>query len=187
MAYMLGLMQRLRIPAIAAALVSGAVLSACAPTVGPPSRSAMGGPSPSFRADDFAWSTGMGGNGLTGRLTYKAGTARYTCANSSVILTPETPWTRQRMQALYRSTERAALPADEVRARTPAAPPGGDYSAFVRRTTCDATDRYSFSGLPNGAWYVITIGRPVAEPNGASVALMRRVVTRSGRVTAGDL
>jgi hypothetical protein len=189
MAYMLGHMLRFRIPAAAATVLAfGAVLSACAPTMGPPMRGGMGpGPSSAFRASDFAWSTGVGRNGLAGRLAYKAGTARYTCANSSVILTPETPWTRQRMLVLYRSTERAALPADEVRARTPAAPPGGDYSDFVRRATCDATDRYSFSGLPNGSWYVITIGRPVAQPNGASVALMRRVVTRGGRVTAADL
>jgi hypothetical protein len=190
MAYMLGPMQRFRIPAVAMVLAFGAVLSACAPTMGPPSRGGMGprpGASADFRASDFAWSTGLGRNGLTGRLTYKAGTARYTCASSSVILTPETPWTRQRMLVLYRSTERAALPADQVRARTPAAPPGGDYSDFVRRATCDDTDRFSFSGLPNGAWYVITIARPVAQPNGASVALMRRVVTRGGRVTAADL
>jgi hypothetical protein len=188
MAYMLGPMQRSSLPTVAAVLVLGAVLSACAPTVGPPMRGGMagGGPSPAFRADDFGWSTGVGRNGLAGRLTYRAGNATYTCANSSVILTPETPWTRRRMLALYRSTERAALPADEVRARTPAAPPGGDYSAFVRRTTCDASDRYSFSGLPNGAWYVITIGRPAAQ-NGANIALMRRVVTRGGRLTAGDL
>ena len=189
MAYMFGAMQqRFRIPAVVVALVSGAVLSACAPTAGfGPSLGGPGGSAPPFRADDFAWSTGMGGNGLTGRVTYRAGTARYTCAGSSVILTPETPWTRQRILALYRSTERAALPADEVRARTQATPAAVDYSDYVRRTTCDANDRYSFSGLPNGAWYVITIARPAADPNGASVALMRRAITRGGRVAALDL
>ena len=53
----------------------------------------------------------------------------------------------------------------------------------MKRATCDAQDRFSFSGLPNGAWYVITIGRPVGQPKGDTIALMKRVTTRGGRVT----
>jgi hypothetical protein len=174
------------IPALA--LLS--LVCACTPSLGPspPSRigATPGGP-PAFRAADFGWSQGPGRNGVTGKVAYRQGPVRYTCAGSTVILTPETPWTRQRMAILYKSAERAALPADEVRARTPSAPAGGDYSAFVRRATCDTTDRYSFSGLPDGAWYVITIARPVGEAKAGAVALMRRAVTKSGRLTNADL
>ncbi|MDP3299269.1 MAG: hypothetical protein Q8M38_04105, partial [Phenylobacterium sp.] len=102
-----------------------------------------------------------------------------------VVLTPETPWTRRRMSILYSSPEAAALPADEVRARTPSAP-NDDYSSFVRRSTCDAADRFSFSNLPDGAWFVITVARPSAGA-GESVAIMRRVVTRGGRISPIDL
>lgn len=169
-----------RLPLIPA-LAAGALLTACAPTMGPPPRGAPAVGAAGFRADDFAWSTATGRGGVAGRLAYHQGPVRFTCANSTVILTPETPWTRRRMGVLYRSTEVAALPAEEVRARTPSAP-GEDYSAYVRRTTCDAASRFSFTGLPDGAWYVITIARPVAS-SGANMALMKRVVTRGGRTT----
>lgn len=103
----------------------------------------------------------------------------------TVVLTPETLWVRRRMTILYNSPERAALPADEVRARTPSAP-NDDYSAFVRRTTCDANNRFNFSGLPDGAWFVITVARPVGG-QGQTMAIMRRVTTRGGRATVAEL
>jgi hypothetical protein len=164
------------------ALAAAAALAGCAPTLGPPP---PGRPQPpaasSFRAEDFAWSTEAGRGGIAGRVTYHSGKTRFGCANATVILTPETGWTRRRMQVLYRSSESAAEPAEAVRARTPAAP-AGDYSAFVRRTTCDAESRFSFSGLPDGAWYAITIAKP-ASGEGPGIALMKRVVTQNGRVT----
>ena len=135
-----------------------------------------------FSAADFAWAQVAGRNGIAGRLAYRQGTTTYTCAGSGVVLTPETAWSRRRMTVLYGSSERAVLPADEVRKRTPSAP-AGDAGPFVKRTTCDSADRFSFSGLPNGAWYAITIARPTGQAQGGTVAVMRRVVTRGGRVT----
>jgi hypothetical protein len=177
-----------RVRLLTFAILSAAALSACAPTLGPPPppRGSFAPPSADeFRPGDFSWSAVPGHGGITGHVVYKVGQRRFTCAGASVILTPETPWSRHRMNTLYKSAEHAALPADEVRARTPSAP-AGDYSAFVRRTTCAAGDRFSFSGLPEGAWYVITIAKPAAGP-GPSMALMRRAVTRDGRVTNVDL
>lgn len=170
------------IPALGLAAI---VVSACAPTLGPPAPGRRPPPpsgSANFSAADFAWAQQPGRNGIAGRLAYRQGATAYTCAGSGVVLTPETAWSRRRMNVLYGSTERSALPADEVRKRTPKAPPG-DAGPFVKRTTCDSSDRFSFSGLPNGAWYVITIARPVSQPQGATIALMRRVTTRGGRLT----
>jgi hypothetical protein len=161
------------------ALAAASALAACAPTLGPPP---PGGPGPSsFRAEDFSWSTEPGHGGVAGHVVFRDGATRYSCAHATVILTPETPWTRDRMQMLYHSTESAAEPADEVRARTPSAP-AGDYSAYVRRTTCDAASRFAFSGLPDGAWFAITIAKPVGG-EGPGIALMKRVTTHAGRVT----
>jgi hypothetical protein len=164
-------------------------VSACAPTLGPPppggrptGRPAPNGGPPNFSAADFAWAQAPGRAGIQGHLAYRNGGGAYTCAGSGVVLTPETPWSRRRMNVLYGSTERAALPADEVRKRTPSAP-AGDAGPYVKRTTCDANSRFAFSGLPNGSWYAITIARPAGQPQGATVALMRRVTTRGGRVT----
>lgn len=159
------------------------LLSACAPTLGPPPPTPAAAPYVEpFRAADFAWAQGAGRGVIVGRLA--AGPVRYTCAGASVILTPETPWSKARMVALYKSDTRSALPTDEVRARTPAAPPG-DSGPYIRRTTCDTTDHFTFTGLPDGAWYAITIAKPVT--GGPSMALMRRVVTRSGRVSSLEL
>lgn len=139
-----------------------------------------------FRPGDFAWSAAAGRNTIGGRLAYRTPASRYTCAGQGVVLTPETPWTRRRMSILYGSPQSAALPVDQVRARTPSAPEG-DYSAFVKRTTCDANDRFSFAGLPNGAWFVITLAKPAAGGSGPNIAIMRRVETRGGKMVVLDL
>jgi hypothetical protein len=178
------MVDRARLFAAAALLGS---LSACAPTLGPPppARISAAPANDAFRAGDFAWSQGAGRGAVVGKLTFAPGPVRYSCAGASVILTPETPWSRRRMVALYKSDSRAALPTDEVRARTPMAPPG-DSGPYIRRTTCDAADHFSFSGLPEGSWYAITIAKPVSGA-GVSMALMRRVTTHAGRVTPADL
>jgi hypothetical protein len=162
-------------------LAAAAALAACTPTLGPPPPPGFGRPSAStFRAADFAWSTEAGRGGIAGQVSYHQGKTRFSCAHGTVILTPETPWTRRRMKILYGSTESAAAPAEEVRARTPSAP-SGDYSAFVRRTTCDGANRFNFGGLPDGAWYAITIAKPPG--GGEGIALMKRVVTSAGKMT----
>ncbi|MEW5686290.1 MAG: hypothetical protein AB1942_15345 [Pseudomonadota bacterium] len=175
-----------------ASLGLAAGLAACTPSLGPPP---PGGPPPrpapsrpppppmggaDFSAGDFGWSQRPGQNVIAGRVIYRQGPTRYTCAGASVVLTPETRWSARRMAALYGSTERAALPADEVRARTPNAP-AGDAGPYVKRTTCDDADQFAFGGLADGAWYAITVARPAAG-NAPTVALMRRIVVRGGRL-----
>lgn len=188
MAYKLRSMVRARLLATALLASIGLTsigLAACAPTLGPPPPGypvAAEPGEPAFRAHDFAWSQEPGANTIAGRVTYKRGQVRYSCTGASVILTPETTWSKRRMEVLYLSSERAALPTDEVRARTNDAPPG-DSSPFIKRTTCDASDRFSFSHLPDGAWYVITLAKPL-KGGGQSLALMRRVTTRGGKTVS---
>ena len=168
-------------PSLIMALALGVFASACAsPSLGPPPPGPPPTQSLAFDAADFGWSQRAGPNVVAGQVVYRQGVIRYTCAGSSVVLTPETAWSRSRMAALYGSTERAALPTDEVRARTPNAP-AGDAGPYVRRTTCDDADQFAFAGLADGTWYAITIARPVANPKGASMALMRRVTVRGGK------
>ena len=99
-------------------------------------------------------------------------------AGGDVILTPETPWSRRRMFILYGSTTSAAVPLDVVRARTTATS-SGDYASYVRTTTCSGGERFSFAGLPDGGWFVITLAKPV-DGQGEPIAVMRRVETRGG-------
>ncbi len=128
-----------------------------------------------FRAEDFAWSTQAGSGAIVGSLGFRTPQSRYTCVGGDVILTPETAWTRRRMFILYGSPVAAAVPLDIVRARTPSAP-SGDYARFAKKATCDADNRFSFAGLPDGGWFVITLAKPV-DVQGDAVAVMRRVET----------
>jgi hypothetical protein len=133
-----------------------------------------------FRTSDFAWSTAPGTGRVDGQLTYKSGGHVYSCTGAGVLLTPDTPWVRQRTAILYRSTDHAALPAAEVRGRTPPEK-NQDYSAYVRHTACDGDGRFSFAGLPDGTWYAITLAKSVNGP-APDMALMHRVTTHSGKV-----
>ncbi|OXE35934.1 MAG: hypothetical protein CGW95_10900 [Phenylobacterium zucineum] len=166
-------------------------LNACAagPSLGPQppgSNPAVGAPSADvFRPEDFAWSTAMGKGGIEGHLGFSFDGVRYTCKGAGVILTPETLWSRRRISALYNSPISSALPVDEVRARTATAP-SGDYSAFIRRATCDGGDRFTFSTLPNGAWFVILVAKPLGG-KGTDMAIMKRVEVRGGRVVLVEL
>src|SRR5271165_6234088 len=108
-----------------------------------------------FNTRDFGWSTSPGTGSISGALTYRQGGAHFSCQGGDVLLTPETAWTRRRMIILYGSAIAAAAPVSIVRDRTPPTSPA-DYARFVRRTTCDAANRFAFAGLPDGAWFVIT-------------------------------
>ena len=158
--------------ATATAIAASAALSACATGPEPMSTVAV------FDAAGFAWSTVPGDNAVSGRVAYAGGGRSWSCAGS-VGLTPETPWTRQRFQTLYGSTQRAAIPAAIVRARS-VTEASADYQAFVRSTSCDGAGRFSFEGLPAGNWFVIA---PVTDGGDEPVVLMRRVTTRGGQTT----
>lgn len=158
--------------AVLVVAAAGALLTACgtvpAGGYGPATTSAT------FDASDFAWSTRQGQASIDGRIDYRRDGQAFTCTGS-VALTPDTPYTRQRFQTLYGSTDRAAVPEAVVRART-VADPNADYRSFVRSTTC-TNGRFSFETLPDGGWFIIT---PVTA-GGARIVLMRHVDTRSGR------
>ena len=161
---------------LASVALAAAGLSACETTMAPGPAVAV------FDATAFAWSTVPGDAAISGQVAYAGGGQRWSCAGS-VGLTPETPWTRQRFQTLYASTERAAVPAAVVRARS-VSDASADYQTFVRSTTCDGAGRFSFDGLPAGSWFVIA---PVTLAGQDPVVLMRRVETRPGSGTTVTL
>ena len=173
---------------LAAALLALVPLAACEPMYGPPPPGLVTTPTEdsAFRASDFAWSKAVGRNALVGSVSFRNGAVRYSCAGMTVVLTPETPWSRKRMDVLYLSDQRAALPVSEVRGRTAKAPPG-DSDPYVKRAICDEASRFSFAGLADGAWYVVTIAKPAAGQAGPTMALMRRVVTRGGHTITFEL
>ncbi len=130
--------------------------------------------STAFNAEAFAWSAFSGQAVINGRLDYRRDGQVYDCTGS-VALTPDTPHTRNRFNILYGSIDRAAVPKAMVRARTCRIPTPTIAPSYGRRPGDDG--RFSFTGLPDGGWFVIT---PVSA-GGERVVLMRRVETRGGR------
>ena len=157
--------------ALVAVLTGGLALGACATT---PMGGATGGGSTEFSADAFAWSTRAGQASIEGRVAYAQDGKTFHCVGS-VGLIPDTGYTRARMQRLYGSTERAAVPAAVVRARS-AGEQGADYRSYERAQPC-AADAFRFTGLPDGSWFLIS---PV-KAGDEIVVMMKRVQTRGGR------
>ena len=162
--------RRSRRIALAAVAVVGLTLAACATT---PMGGGTTGPAV-FSADDFAWSARPGQASINGRVAFAQDGRSFNCVGN-VGLIPDTPYTRARMQRLYGSTDRAAVPAAVVRARS-AGEQGADYRSFERAEAC-ADGAFSFSGLPDGSWFLIS---PVKAGDDIMV-VMRRVQTRGGR------
>jgi hypothetical protein len=176
-------------------LASGALmlLAACESTPAPgpsrppprptPQASAPPPPAPGANmacsAADFAWSTKPGKGQIQGQVAYKAGGKTFVCSENGVILSPETGWVRRRMEILYQSGDHATEPAGEVRSRTPPER-NPAYDQFVKRTQCDATGKFTFSNLADGAWYVISVVRTAPNVAAGEMAVMRRVVIRNG-------
>lgn len=126
-----------------------------------------------YRAEDFAWSTAIGSARI--HISTVAGRS---CTGNSVALTPDTPYSRERIRALYGSAESASEPVERVRSRV-IGNDNADMRRFVRAGRCDATGAFFFDGLPAGSFFVIA---EVSDPRGPRV-VMRRVTTAAGRLS----
>ncbi len=139
------------------------------PYQGPPGAVFIATP---YAPGDFAWSTQKGANGIRG-----SSPKGHSCANLSVGLTPDAPYSRERIVKLYGSAVRADRPVSEIRNK-PVANDNPDLARFVRRARCDALGRFAFDALPDGAYFLIVQVAGPAEP----LALMRHVVLRGGDI-----
>ncbi len=157
--------------------LGAAALSACAPTTsgGLPYAAPA-----AFNERDFGWSQMPGRNSIQGQIAFARDGKAFDCVGN-VGLTPDTPYTRARFRTLYGSTQRAAVPATVVRART-VADANADYRTYVRDTRCE-NSRFRFDGLPDGGWFLIV---PVTSGD-APLVLMQSVQTRGGRVVSVTL
>jgi hypothetical protein len=134
-------------------------------------------PPPPPPRNEFEWSAANGSNVIRGEAVWRSAGHTFSCAGHSVGLTPETPYTRQRMVELYGSDDAAIRTVAEVRARSAKAPTR-DYRAYVRSAECDSRGRFEFRGLPDGGWFVIA---PAASPAGGSEVALRRASVAGGQ------
>ena len=147
----------------------------------PPAARAAEGPQ-TFRPSDFAWSLGIGTNAIVGEIDYHPSSGEvWTCAGQSVGLTPETPYSAERMRIMYGSSVRAIERVGAVRARG-AARPGADYSQFARSVTCDGRSAFAFRNLPDGAFFVLARIHPRgrAETDESGLVILQRVEVHGG-------
>jgi hypothetical protein len=148
---------------------AGLLLAGCQTGPGAPPGPLPPPPPPPPR-NEFEWSAANGANVIQGEGVWRSEGHTFSCAGQSVGLTPETPYTRQRMVELYGSADAAIRSVAEVRARSAKAPTR-DYRAYVRSTECDSRGRFVFRGLPDGGWFVIV--RAAAKSGAAEVGLRR--------------
>jgi hypothetical protein len=159
-------------------VVAGLLLAGC--QTGPKERyGRIPPPPPPPPRNEFAWSVGNGPNAVEGAGVWRRNGHFFSCAGQSVGLTPETPYTRERMLELYGSDEQAIRSMEEVRARY--TKPKRDVDAYVRSTQCDAHGRFAFHGVPSGGWFIITHG---ASSTGASDVALLRVHVSGGETRA---
>ena len=124
-----------------------------------------------FKADDFAWSVRPGTARIQGLTAQGA-----SCAGKAVALTPATPYSSERIHALYGSNDYAVVSMQVVRAKTivndnPA------MRGYVRAARCDAAGGFVFDKLPAGPYFIIA---EVDDASGPKV-IMRRVTAVAGR------
>jgi hypothetical protein len=87
-----------------------------------------------------------GENGISGQAFLKQqGEAVVTCAGNRVLLLPATSYFREMIGHMVAGSEPE--------------PPEKTYPSLknmIRRTQCDARGNFSFSEVPDGAWFVLT-------------------------------
>jgi len=102
-----------------------------------------------------------------------------TCAGSEVHLVPATAYARQRMVAIYGTTESGtnSRPVN-------LAPPPSDYAAHTRPTRCDSAGNFVFDKVADGEFFVTTVvaWRVAGRQQGGN--MMARTVVRDGQVAS---
>jgi hypothetical protein len=104
-----------------------------------------------------------------------------TCAGQAVHLIPATAYAKQRMLALYSSTERGVTPARRSYKFVPDPP---EYYALVRTTKCDSKGNFVFRRVSDGEFFIAVLvsWRVGDSPQGGQ--LMHRVSVRNRQTSS---
>ena len=136
-----------------------------------------------FDVDDAAWSTGPGRNSVRGFATHNTLTnAGRTCASLPVRLVPDSSYARLRFQELYGSEVAGVSTGPNFNAYGPEKS-DPRYLNVARVANCDSQGNFSFEGVPDGTWYVLSVdnmrSQHGANPPGS--ALFKRIQVREGQ------
>lgn len=138
---------------VAALICVALALSGCATTRPVPVTKA-------FDANQAQYMLRRGTNIVTGSaLIRQNGGGVVTCAGTEVSLVPATDYATERMQILYRSTNKGYLSAGAPNWINPPSVPAetdSRYLSLSRRTICDAQGKFEFADVADGSYYVTT-------------------------------
>jgi hypothetical protein len=101
-----------------------------------------------------------------------------TCAGQTVYLIPATAYAKQRMQAIYKNTERGVAAA-RIYYRFIPDPP--EYRALMRTSKCDSNGKFVFERVSDGEFFIVVLipGQVGESPQGSQ--LMHHVRVRAGQ------
>lgn len=130
-----------------------------------------------FDAKEVAFIHLDGNNSVRGQAFLRQrGGGIVTCAGRDVWLVPDGSHARDRIKAIYGTTQRVAQNITNLE------PADAEYRRHTRRTLCDAQGNFAFEGLADGRYFVVstvmwdvgglpqggTVMAPVALSNGAN-------------------
>lgn len=125
------------------------------------------------------WARRSGANSVNGIALIKARDASHSCAGQSANLIPDSAYARARMTAIFGNATRgmraASLGAEKFERDDPL------YVSTLRTTRCDASGSFSFSGVPDGVWYVTSSVKWQGPSQIEGGSMMQRVELRGGR------
>lgn len=136
-----------------------------------------------FDVDDVAWSTGQGGNSVRGFATHNTLTsAGRTCASLPVRLVPDSSYARLRFQELYGSEVAGVSTGPNFNAYGPEKS-DPRYLNVGRVTNCDRQGNFSFEGVPDGIWFVLSVDNARSQhgANPPGSATFKRIQVKEGQ------
>lgn len=107
----------------------------------------------SFNPTEVAWFNAPGNNTIRGNAVLRTvGGEVRTCAGLDARLSPVSTYATERVRALYGNSQSGFNRGSAGFTATDPA-----YEEMQRHTRCDSEGRFTFSGLPDGEYYVIAL------------------------------
>lgn len=138
---------------------------------------------PVFDVDDVAWSTAPGRNSVRGTAVHKTlARSSRTCASLPVRLVPDSSYARLRFHELYGSEEAGESTGPNFNAYGPERS-DPRYLNVARVANCDSQGNFSFEGIPDGTWYVLSTDNSRSQhgANPPGSALFKRIQLKDGQ------
>jgi hypothetical protein len=159
-----------------AALFLGLILAVAGCAQFAPQEAALSTP---IAPSEVDWARRSGANSVSGTAFLKAGGTNHSCAGQSANLIPDSAYARARMAAIFGSEARGMRASSLGPVKFERDDPL--YVSTLRTTRCNPAGAFSFSGVPDGVWYVTSSVKWQEGSQAEGGSMMQRVDLRGGR------